>query len=138
RRPGVTAPTGVVSRTPPRGRRPGRPATAASSCRCRHRSRRTAPRRCPRRTPRTWRSEEHTSELQSRENLVCRLLLEKKNIRHLRYIETVACDGCGHHPDRHDGDLVLIAAGAAGHGIGVELLRKEGGDRDGDESRQLG
>src|SRR5690606_40962205 len=26
------------------------------------------------------RSEEHTSELQSRENLVCRLLLEKKNI----------------------------------------------------------
>src|SRR6266511_6185708 len=29
--------------------------------------------------PGTWRrSEEHTSELQSRENLVCRLLLEKK------------------------------------------------------------
>src|SRR5690606_42086134 len=27
---------------------------------------------------RTQRSEEHTSELQSRENLVCRLLLEKK------------------------------------------------------------
>src|SRR5690606_40924557 len=29
--------------------------------------------------PRVDRSEEHTSELQSRENLVCRLLLEKKN-----------------------------------------------------------
>src|SRR5690606_40786219 len=29
---------------------------------------------------RTTRSEEHTSELQSRENLVCRLLLEKKYI----------------------------------------------------------
>src|SRR5690606_41746285 len=28
---------------------------------------------------RNLRSEEHTSELQSRENLVCRLLLEKKN-----------------------------------------------------------
>src|SRR5690606_39883628 len=28
------------------------------------------------------RSEEHTSELQSRENLVCRLLLEKKKINH--------------------------------------------------------
>src|SRR5690606_41797219 len=28
-------------------------------------------------TPPTTRSEEHTSELQSRENLVCRLLLEK-------------------------------------------------------------
>src|SRR5690606_13227784 len=29
------------------------------------------------------RSEEHTSELQSRENLVCRLLLEKKNHNHV-------------------------------------------------------
>src|SRR2546430_11129068 len=29
------------------------------------------------------RSEEHTSELQSQSNLVCRLLLEKKKIRHL-------------------------------------------------------
>src|SRR5690606_15190521 len=28
-----------------------------------------------------WRSKEHTSELQSRENLVCRLLLEKKKIK---------------------------------------------------------
>src|SRR5206468_11880179 len=28
-----------------------------------------------------WRSEEHTSELQSRADLVCRLLLEKKNVR---------------------------------------------------------
>src|SRR5690606_40816763 len=31
------------------------------------------------------RSEEHTSELQSRENLVCRLLLEKKNTRTSMY-----------------------------------------------------
>src|SRR2546427_3072488 len=29
------------------------------------------------------RSEEHTSELQSQSNLVCRLLLEKKNIQYL-------------------------------------------------------
>src|SRR5215475_14785862 len=36
----------------------------------------TPPAAPPART--TWRSEEHTSELQSRENLVCRLLLEKK------------------------------------------------------------
>src|SRR5690606_41878709 len=37
------------------------------------------------------RSEEHTSELQSRENLVCRLLLEKKKKHYIRYIcsETV-------------------------------------------------
>src|SRR5258708_24755572 len=27
----------------------------------------------------TWRSEEHTSELQSPDHIVCRLLLEKKN-----------------------------------------------------------
>src|SRR5690242_21330709 len=40
------------------------------------------PRRCPRRLrgcgARVRRSEEHTSELQSHVNLVCRLLLEKK------------------------------------------------------------
>src|SRR5438270_10501989 len=30
--------------------------------------------------PRARRSEEHTSELQSQSNLVCRLLLEKKNM----------------------------------------------------------
>src|SRR5688572_32498012 len=43
-----------------RGRQPALAGTAAAS----HRSRR---------------SEEHTSELQSQSNLVCRLLLEKKN-----------------------------------------------------------
>src|SRR2546427_6315946 len=42
------------------------------------------PRACMRRcgatgwAARRWRSEEHTSELQSQSNLVCRLLLEKK------------------------------------------------------------
>src|SRR5215475_5802499 len=36
----------------------------------------------------TSRSEEHTSELQSRENLVCRLLLEKK--KHLRRLRRLA------------------------------------------------
>src|SRR3989440_6755864 len=34
--------------------------------------------------PRLWRSEEHTSELQSRSDLVCRLLLEKKKKIHTR------------------------------------------------------
>src|SRR3712207_7350852 len=33
----------------------------------------------------TLRSEEHTSELQSRQYLVCRLLLEKKNNHHIHY-----------------------------------------------------
>src|SRR2546430_11616907 len=38
------------------------------------------------------RSEEHTSELQSQSNLVCRLLLEKKKIRSTLVIVTVDCD----------------------------------------------
>src|SRR5438270_10643773 len=42
--------------------------------------------------PRCWRSEEHTSELQSQSNLVCRLLLEKKKkkkttLPHIKYIK---------------------------------------------------
>src|SRR5260370_7437182 len=36
-------------------------------------------------TPARYRSEEHTSELQSHLNLVCRLLLEKKKIRRNAY-----------------------------------------------------
>src|SRR5690606_42051207 len=36
------------------------------------------------------RSEEHTSELQSRENLVCRLLLEKKNTRQVATVSAAA------------------------------------------------
>src|SRR5688572_32299411 len=46
-----------------------------------------APPQSPRRgraRDRVRRSEEHTSELQSQSNLVCRLLLEKKKIRHKR------------------------------------------------------
>src|SRR5690606_40006345 len=40
----------------------------------------------------SMRSEEHTSELQSRENLVCRLLLEKKNIlRHFVTYDELHC-----------------------------------------------
>src|SRR2546428_10326086 len=35
------------------------------------------------------RSEEHTSELQSRSDLVCRLLLEKKNQRRTRPLQNV-------------------------------------------------
>src|SRR5690625_5983002 len=35
------------------------------------------------------RSEEHTSELQSRGHLVCRLLLAKKNSKHKAHVSTV-------------------------------------------------
>src|SRR2546422_7598457 len=54
---------------------------------------RTEPRRTPRRIERLAellicsRSEEHTSELQSRLHLVCRLLLEKKKINHKHNIQ---------------------------------------------------
>src|SRR3712207_7841188 len=40
------------------------------------------------RSPRFARSEEHTSELQSRQYLVCRLLLEKKKKKHIKYTHT--------------------------------------------------
>src|SRR5690606_31283998 len=62
-----------------------------------------------------FRSEEHTSELQSRENLVCRLLLEKKKtiknkaLRN-RGIQGFSLEGGGSrqelHPQKH---LILIA-----------------------------
>src|SRR2546422_7939139 len=38
----------------------------------------------------TYRSEEHTSELQSRLHLVCRLLLEKKKKKHTKSSESTA------------------------------------------------
>src|SRR3712207_7437639 len=38
----------------------------------------------PRRVKMVYRSEEHTSELQLRQYLVCRLLLEKKKKKHVR------------------------------------------------------
>src|SRR2546430_10612102 len=41
-------------------------------------------------TPEQYRSEEHTSELQSQSNLVCRLLLEKK-----KPTDLIACTSSG-------------------------------------------
>src|SRR4051812_49601711 len=58
---------------------------------------------------RTIRSEEHTSELQSHVNLVCRLLLEKKKkknyepITNLRHIDTWRTQ-CKSTPDRSTRD----------------------------------
>src|SRR5256886_9033170 len=64
-RPGRDPPRARGRRTPPgrgtRRRAPGPPPAPGGSCRNRR-----------------PRSEEHTSELQSQSNLVCRLLLEKK------------------------------------------------------------
>src|SRR3712207_8229920 len=41
---------------------------------------------------RRGRSEEHTSELQSRQYLVCRLLLEKKNTKEIQIQHTNSCN----------------------------------------------
>src|SRR2546430_7627426 len=61
-----------------RGRARRRPAGEGAATRsCDHLC---APREQARRRPPSGRSEEHTSELQSQSNLVCRLLLEKKKI----------------------------------------------------------
>src|SRR2546428_9529754 len=60
------------------GTRCSRPTTETETApRCSHPTRRGSP-------PSTARSEEHTSELQPRSDLVCRLLLEKQNNRTLR------------------------------------------------------
>src|SRR3989442_8810933 len=51
----------------------------------------------------SMRSEEHTSELQSRPHLVCRLLLEKKNLqRRFNAATPLASNGCA-PPLRPDG-----------------------------------
>src|SRR5258708_21269124 len=47
--------------------------------------------------PCTARSEEHTSELQSPDHLVCRLLLEKKKNRHLLASHKTHEIATGHH-----------------------------------------
>src|SRR3712207_8806528 len=62
-----------------RSRRAGRRVTASRPARPRRETPVTPPVPCPvRRAAPPRRSEEHTSELQSRQYLVCRLLLEKK------------------------------------------------------------
>src|SRR3712207_7170896 len=70
------------SRRAPAPRSP-RAGCGGGTCTSRGSGRCTPPRRrsCPPRS--TSRSEEHTSELQSRQYLVCRLLLEKKKHHHL-------------------------------------------------------
>src|SRR5436305_8023443 len=61
-----------------------------------------SPSMSPTATGTSTRSEEHTSELQSRPHLVCRLLLEKK--KHHQPVLTAVCDthASAHHPPLHD------------------------------------
>src|SRR2546427_3797514 len=65
--------------------RSGRPMPARSTPSSRTRWRSTATSRIPTCGPKR-RSEEHTSELQSQSNLVCRLLLEKKKKKHKKLV----------------------------------------------------
>src|SRR5262249_60696066 len=66
-------PTSVIASTPnQQARQPARAAACGSP----------APKCCPTSVEPAIRSEEHTSELQSLTNLVCRLLLEKKKQKH--------------------------------------------------------
>src|SRR3712207_8769797 len=75
---------------------------------CSGKTARSATRRRGRRGPRPRRqprSEEHTSELQSRQYLVCRLLLEKKKNTYTRYdhhyLASTAAQNCHYQPTRH-------------------------------------
>src|SRR2546427_3226122 len=68
------------------------PATLGSFCRSRtDPSGRTA----------LGRSEEHTSELQSQSNLVCRLLLEKKKMQALRHCQSLNSVEANAKADEH-------------------------------------
>src|SRR5690349_24100537 len=49
-----------------------------------------------------WRSEEHTSELQSRRDLVCRLLLEKKKKKRRKVHDKHKTDEQRRNAIRHD------------------------------------
>src|SRR2546427_8817331 len=76
----LTGPT-QQGKHPKNRREPDRSSGRGPSACSRNRFRRSS-------ADRTWRSEEHTSELQSQSNLVCRLLLEKKkNTARLEHVE---------------------------------------------------
>src|SRR2546430_6013863 len=68
----------------------------------------------PEKYGRTARSEEHTSELQSQSNLVCRLLLEKKKTRPAHPVQDAAGQPCLGDDRGHPGDLGLHP-GLGGH-----------------------
>src|SRR5215813_9746444 len=72
-------------------------------------------------TPGEVRSEEHTSELQSRPHLVCRLLLEKKNVRlDATVVGRTATGGVAHgflSPGKTPHAKAIVLAGANGDDV---------------------
>src|SRR5690606_38794782 len=83
--------------------------------------------RCTSRARRRARSEEHTSELQSRENLVCRLLLEKKNYHAINGREARREDGVedGLQAFREQGAAVEVVNNKRS-GFTLQLLERNG------------
>src|SRR5438874_3692627 len=55
---------------------------------------------------RSSRSEEHTSELQSRRDIVCRLLLEKKKLDRIKYVINIDLDFCREFFERRQRQLM--------------------------------
>src|SRR3989442_10547584 len=101
-------PSGAIRISAPQGRVPSGGGThrgSARSWRAPHRvgaaaaagSRSTSPASSGRPDSRATRSEEHTSELQSRPHLVCRLLLEKKKKKTLNI--SLSSDELTHYPN---------------------------------------
>src|SRR5215475_14619997 len=97
---------GAVERVVPGGAPSNDPAPALANGRRRGGAPLQPPVPSSRRALKNWRvrSEEHTSELQSRENLVCRLLLEKKKTPGKGDLRSTNCprshksDGSTRHP----------------------------------------
>src|SRR5690349_22132877 len=84
---------------------------AAHLHRTRHVGQRVNPAVKPSISVKTYRSEEHTSELQSRRDLVCRLLLEKKKKNKLkskvRRIGVTTLDHLRVYQEHEDRELVI-------------------------------
>src|SRR6478736_88680 len=70
------------------------------------------------------RSEEHTSELHSQSNLVCRLLLEKKNVEQAGVAVGAAGDAdAAAVQDQEVGDVGPVLAGELRHQVALDLVR---------------
>src|SRR2546430_6403328 len=79
---------------------------------------------------RRWRSEEHTSELQSQSNLVCRLLLEKKKKNNAAH--RALCTGQSEyspqlpcHLPNHEASLIFRAQSTSGPHLSSSVVRSD-------------
>src|SRR3989440_1063593 len=81
------------------------------------------------------RSEEHTSELQSRSDLVCRLLLEKKKIVLEQFFRLIPPERCRHpflsRPAPPLGVVIITSDGGVLGGLNSAVIQRELAARDG-------